>query len=130
MEQKLDELMAEIRQSKRDVDERLAELKREVATAQEKTSLDLVKKMNSSSYQFKKSHEHQYLFNAGLSDTLDSTKTELGRLKPTATEDKSTLQTAQRLIDEGLKSLATRQKYIKIADRSEYGWATVKHYQA
>ena len=109
--------MAEIRQSKRNVDERLAELKREVATAQEKTSLDLAKKMNSSSYQFKKkSHEHQYLFNAGLSDTLDSAKTELGRLKPTSTEDKSSLQTAQGLIDEGLKSLATRQKYIKIAD--------------
>ena len=35
MEQKLDELMAEIHQSKRDVDERLAELKREVATTQE-----------------------------------------------------------------------------------------------
>ena len=44
-------------------------------------------------------------------------------------EDKSTLQAAQGLIDEGLKSLVTRQKYIKIADRSEYGWATVKHYQ-
>ena len=101
-----------------------------MATAQEKTSPDLAKKMNSSSYQFKKkSHEHQYLFNAGLLDTLDSTKTELRRLKPTSMEDKSMLQTAQGLIDEGLKSLATRQKYIKIADRSEYGWATVKHYQ-
>ena len=122
--------MAEIHQSKRDVDEQLAEVKYEVAMTQEKTCLDLVRKMNSSSYQFKKkSHEHQYLFNTGLSDTLDSAKTELGRLKPTSTEDKSTLQTAQGLIDEGLKSLATRQKYIKIADRSEYKWATVKHYQ-
>ena len=109
MEQNLDELMAEICQLKCDVDERLAELKREVATAQEETSLDLAKRMSSSSYQFKKkSHEHQYLFNTGLSDTLDSAKTELGQLKPTATEDKSTLQTAQGLIDEGLKSLATR----------------------
>ena len=44
-------------------------------------------------------------------------------------EDKLTLQTTQRLLDEGLKSLATRQKYIKIADQSEYGWVTVKHYQ-
>ena len=80
--------------------------------------------MSSSSYQFKKkSHEHQYLFNAGLSDILDSTKAELGRLKPTATEDKLTLQAAQGLLDEGLKSLATRQKYIKITDRSKYGWA-------
>ena len=131
MEQKLDELMAEICQSKCDVDERLAESKLKVATVQEKTSLDIAKKMSSSLYQFKKkkSHEHQYLLNAGLSDTLDSAKAELGWLKPTATEDKLTLQAAQGLLDEGLKSLATRQKYIKITDRSEYGWATVKHYQ-
>ena len=40
-----------------------------------------------------------------------------------------TLQTTPRLLDEGPKSFATRQKYIKIADRSEYGWATVRHYQ-
>ena len=85
--------------------------------------------MRSSLYQFKKSHEHQYLFNAGLSDTLDSAKAKLGQLKPTETEDKSILQTAQSLLNEGLKSLATRQKYIKISNRSEYGWATVKHYQ-
>ena len=45
------------------------------------------------------------------------------------TEDKSMLQTAQGLLDKGLKSLATRQTYIMIADRSKYGWATVKHYQ-
>ena len=122
--------MAEICQSKHDVDERLAKLKLKVATVQEKTSLDLAKKMSSSSYQFKKkNHEHQYLFNAGLSDTLDSTKMELGRLKSTVTKDKSTLQTTQGLIDEGLKLLATRQKYIKITDQSEYGWAMVKHYQ-
>ena len=121
MEQKLNELMVEICQSKCDVDEPLAESKRKVATAQEKTSLDIAKKMSSSLYQFKKSHEHQYLFNAGLSDTLDSAKAELGRLKPTATEDKLTLQEAQGLLEEGLKSLATRQKYIKITDRSEYG---------
>lgn len=39
------------------------------------------------------------------------------------------LQTAQGLLYEGLKSLATRHKYIKIAGQAEYGWATVKHYQ-
>ena len=59
MEQKLDELMAEIHQSKHDVNKWPAELKCKVATAQEKTSLDLAKKMISSLYQFKKkSYEH------------------------------------------------------------------------
>ena len=130
MEQKLDTLMEEVRQSKRKVDKKIAELKREVSTAQEKTFLDITKKMSSSSYQFKKkSHEHQYHFNSGLESTLDSVKAELGRKNLTAAEDKSTLRAAQGLLDEGLKSLMTRQKYIKIADQSEFGWATVRHYQ-
>ena len=87
-------------------------------------------KDSSSSYQFKKkSHKHQYNFNSGLADTLDSTKADLGWLKLTTVEDKATLQAAQGLLDIGLKSLATRQKYIKISDWSEYGWATVKHFQ-
>ena len=78
MEEKLDTLMAEICQSKREVDEKLAKLKCEVTMAQEKTSLDLAKKISGSLYQFKKkSHEHQYQFNSGLSDTLDSVKAEL-----------------------------------------------------
>ena len=32
-------------------------------------------------------------------------------------------------LDEGAKALATRQKHIQLADRSEYGWATVKYYE-
>jgi len=32
-------------------------------------------------------------------------------------------------LDEGLKSLATRQKFIKTADHLELGWATVEFYQ-
>ena len=39
------------------------------------------------------------------------------------------LQTAQGLLDKGLKSLATRQTYIRVAEQSKYGWAMVKHYQ-
>ena len=33
-------------------------------------------------------------------------------------------------LDEGLKSLDKRQKHIKVADRSDYGWATVEHYDS
>ena len=45
MEEKFNTSMAEICQSKCEVDEKLAELKCEVATLQEKTSLDLAKKL-------------------------------------------------------------------------------------
>ena len=80
MEQILNELMAEFHQSKRDVDERLAKLKHKVAMTQEKTSLDLARKISSSLYQFKKIHKHQNLYNTGLADTLDSAKAKLGQL--------------------------------------------------
>jgi len=77
--------------------------------------------MDSSSYQFKKkSHEHQ---NIELRDTLSSAKKELDRVDA---DNQALLWRAQAQLDEGLKVLAARQKLIKIADRSEFGWATVK----
>lgn len=53
-EQKLNELMAEFHQSKCDVDEQLAESKRKVTMAQDKTFLDLARKISNLLYQFKK----------------------------------------------------------------------------
>ena len=67
MEQEnFEKLMAEIQKSKTDVEKHLAatvaDLKREVSTVQEKTSLDISRRIACFSYQFKKSHEHQYMF--------------------------------------------------------------------
>jgi len=44
MDEKLDELMREIRQSRREVEEKIADLKTEVNSAQQKTSQDLAKR--------------------------------------------------------------------------------------
>jgi len=83
-EDKFDKLMAEIQKFRSDVEEKLAatvaKMKRQVSTAQEGTSQDLTQKMASSSYQFKKGHEHQFLFNTELTDTLSSAKMELVRV--------------------------------------------------
>ena len=130
-EDKFEKLMAEIRQSKSDVEQQLAstvaDLKREVASAQEKTSSNITKRMASSTYQFKKkSHEHQFHFNTELQGTFASVKTELDRLDPATPQDQSTILRTRNQLDEGLKALATRQKFIKIADQSEFGWATVR----
>ena len=127
--------MTKICQSRSDVEQKLAstvaDLKHEVASAQERTSNDISKKMASSTYQFKKkSHEHQFHFNAELQGAFASVKTELDRLDPATPQDQSTILRARNQLDEGLKALATRQKFIKIADRSEFGWATVKYYQS
>jgi len=83
-EDKFNKLMAEIQKSRSDVEEKLAaavaEMKRKVSTAQERTSQDLTRRMASSSYQFKKGHEHQLLFNTELKGTLSSAKVELARV--------------------------------------------------
>jgi len=88
-------------------------------------------KMASLTYQFKKrSHEHQFHFNAELQGAFASVKNELDRLDPATPQDQSTILRARNQLDEGLKALATRQKFTKIAERSEFGWAAVKYYQS
>ena len=125
-QENFDKLMAEICQSRNDVESKLAstvaDLKCEVTTAQEKTSLDFARKMASSSQQFrKKSHEHQFTFNTKLQSTFASVKTELDRVDATTKEDWASLWRAQLQLGEGLNALTTRQKFIKIVDCSEFG---------
>ena len=105
----------------------IAEVKREVNTAQEKTSVDVAKRIGDTSYQFqKKGHAHQHKFNCGIEEAISS---ELTRLKPTVPEEREALRRAENSLDNDMKQLATRQKHIKIADRLEHGWATVDHYK-
>ena len=40
------------------------------------------------------------------------------------------MKKAATLLDEGLKALERCQKHIKVADHSEFGWATVEHYHS
>ena len=87
--------------------------------------------MASSTYQFKKkSHKHQFHFNEELQGTIASVKTDLDQLNPTTPQDQSTILRVRHQLDKGLKALGTWQKFIKIANRSEFGWATVKYYQS
>ena len=51
-------------------------------------------------------------------------------MEATTAQGQSALLRIRNQLDEGAKALATRQKFIKIADRSEFGWATVKYYQS
>jgi len=123
--------MAEIQKSKTDMEKHfaamVADLKHKVSTAQEKTSLDISWQIACSSYQFKKkSHEHQYMFNAELKDAFLAVKMELDRVDATTLEDQALIKKVKLQLDEGLKALATRQKFIKIANCLEF---TVKFYQ-
>jgi len=51
-------------------------------------------------------------------------------VEATTAQGQSVLLRIRNQLDKGAKALVTRQKFIKIADRSEFGWATVKYYQS
>ena len=72
---------------------------------------------------FKKiSHEKQFDFNEQVRDKVESAVAAL-ELPSQAVEK------ARTLLKEGEKVIDARQKNIKIADRSEHGWATVQEYE-
>jgi len=109
-QENFNKLMAEICQSRDDVESKLtstvADLKCEVTTAQEKTLLDFAQKMDGLSLQFrKKNHEQQFTFNTELQSTFTSVKMELDRVDAMTEEDRTSLQRAQLQLDEGLKAL-------------------------
>ena len=120
MEQEnFEKLMAEIQKSKTDVEKHLAamvaDLKHEVSTTHEKTSLYISRRIACSSYQFeKKSDVHQCMFNMELKDTFSAVKTELDRVDAATLEDQASIRRAKLQLDEGLKSLATRQKLLRL----------------
>ena len=57
-----------------------------------------------------------------MQDKLDSADAALAQRPPA-------VEKARTLLEEGQKLTAIRQKKIKIADRSENGWATVEEYE-
>ena len=68
----------------------------------------------------KKGHEMQHTFNIELMDLIEETKDAIRRQKVTK---------ATGLLDAMTEKLEYRQKLIKIADRSKFGWLTVAEYQ-
>ena len=49
------------------------------------------------------------------------------KTKPIALEEKATLKRAETKLEEGRKALTEWQKQTKVADRSEFGKATVNY---
>ena len=103
------------------VDSKLEDLKRSISEDQEDCVRSVVKKVKEDqSINWKKvGNEKQFKFNDSLEAKLDSA---------IAAIDKKKLDRAKQDLQEGKKLLAERQKLIKLADRSECGWATVSAY--
>ena len=68
----------------------------------------------------KKANEDQFKFNQKLSETLDSAK---------SAAEQSQLEKVKNDLEEGEKLISERQTHILLADKSDYGWATVNEYK-
>ena len=105
-------------------EEKISQLRRELKDERDSADERLAKKIRLEKQpSFKKpGHEKQFKFNEEVRDKLDSADAALAQRPPAVEKARTLLQEGQKIID-------TRQKLIKIADRSEHGWATVKEYE-
>ena len=62
------------------------------------------------------------MFNEQVNKTFESIDSALKQIPPT-------IKKAHAAVQEGVILIDARQKNVKIADRSEHGWATVAEYE-
>ena len=78
----------------------------------------------------KKGNEIQFRFNKLMGNRFENASEELRKIPVSEEMEVSAAVTAARIeLTEGRVNIARRQKRIKIADRSEYGWMTVELYE-
>ena len=111
------QLLGAIQRVEANVDAKLSSMKRELKEERESADDRLVKKIRLDSKPTfkKKGHEQQFVYNEQVREKLvDNVRTALDQTPPAVEKIRS-------LVNEGEKLIDTRQKNIKIADRSEYG---------
>ena len=99
-------------------------MKRELTEERESADERLVKKIRLDPKPTfrKRGHEKQFTFNEQLREKFDAVSSAIGQTP-------LDVEKARTAIKEGEKLIDARQKVIKIADRSEHGWATVAEYE-
>ena len=121
------QLMAAIQASQQRFDNKFAEFRVEVRQGQEDAAAKAVKKVrHEGPYSFKrKGNEEQAGFNEKVEDVVAEAQAHIsGDGSPPA------IARSQEALMNGTKLLAERQKLIKIADCSEFGWGVVAEYTA
>ena len=106
------------------IEDQMRSMKRELSDEREAADDRLVKKMRlDKGIHFKrKANEKQHNFNEEVKDKIESATKSLDAVPPA-------IEKAKEALKEGEQLLTTRQKLIRIADRSEYGWSTVTEYE-
>ena len=106
------------------------QLQKDVAAGQEETAQLVAKKLKRApDYQFRrKGNEKQFLFNESVSDSIQTAAGMLEKMKPAVPQEATLLKNAKEQLMEGAKAIEERQKLIRIADQSEYGWPVAEAY--
>ena len=117
-------LLDAIKRLEHSMNDKMTAMKRELTKEREDADEKLVKRMKLEKPPTfkKKSHEVQFRFNEDLASKFATVSSAL-KETPLAVEK------AAAAVQEGEKLIAERNKLIRIADRSEYGWATVAEYE-
>lgn len=119
--------------SKLAMEQQLAEFRVEMRRDQQDAAVKIARKVKrGKKVEFKrKGNEDQFRFNEQLDDKLDEAEGTLESLpEPRELPGKirSPIRRAKEALKEGREALNNRQKMIRIADRSEFGWELVKEY--
>ena len=127
----LDALKGAHDQVRHELTAKLDRLEKDVAAGQEETAQLVVKriKREPAQPQFKrKGNEKQFTFNAQISDSVQTAVGLLDKLKPEQPQAAVILKMAKEQLEEGMQAITDRQKLIRFADRSQYGWGAVEEY--
>ena len=138
MESKLDELLASFKDLKetqdanqKEMSEKLEKLEKDVHAGQDTAAERAVKKLKRDrGLEFKKKgHERQFLFNDEVKDKMENATAAMQKVDPSTKTSREALDEAKKELEEGIQLIAQRQKLIRLADRSEYGWDAVNEYE-
>ena len=135
--ERLDELIAEVRDSRRTMENQIKGIQDELKKSKEEVAESVAKKVKRSMPpEFKrKGNEKQFKFNEEVAEKIQEAATELQSVVVPAEAEAvnvpvRVLEKAKKAITEGMSSIQDRQKLIRIADRSDFGWDVVQEYQA
>jgi ABC-type transporter Mla subunit MlaD len=144
MEERMDNLHKLVADANERSDQLAARLERKVEEVAEiaakKPKLDMVT-LNSREFK-SKGNQDQFVFNEKVEETLSSVSKQLDKLETALSQDLPTtlagvpesitqpINRAKASLQEGAKILLQRQKHIRLADRSDFGWRFVKEYES
>ena len=108
-----------------DVKGQISSMKRDLTKERDEANDQLVKrlKLEKKTVFKRKGNERQHGFNAEVQEKLVSASGALEDAPPD-------IEKAKKILKEGEEIIKERQKLIRVADRSEHGWATVDEYVA